>query len=222
MSEIISAISAAIAWDRRRGYLMPNKVRDPLLAILSTTRAEEIATRAEKAERERDAAMAESVARGKMLVRTRDRLINARDGLDDAGDLVSFGSTNDADDFRDAVQELDDFKWSLILAESDEPDLIEQCRRANARADAAEAELAAMRRDRERLDFLDHCNAMLNETSGTRYGWELILNHNVTRLMSGRLAIDLNDSAAGASALQSCRDAIDARMKSLSEGRSDG
>ncbi len=85
---------------------------------------------------------AECVSRGKMLVKTRDALINIKDGLDDQGDLVAFGSTNDADDFRETVQELDDFKWSLIMAEKNEPDLLERCRNANARADKAERELA--------------------------------------------------------------------------------
>jgi hypothetical protein len=91
-----------------------------------------------------------------------------------------------------------------------------------ARAEKAEAELAAAKRDKERLDFLDRCNAALNERYGTNYGWELILNHNVTRLMLGRLVVDLNDAAGGNAKLPSCRAAIDARIKSLAEGRDHG
>lgn len=62
---------------------------------------------------------AETVRRGKALVRLRDKLINICDGLEDQGDLVALRSTNDADDFREAVRELDNFKWGLILAEDD-------------------------------------------------------------------------------------------------------
>lgn len=40
-----------------------------------------------------------------------------------------------------------------------------------ARAEKAEAELASTKRDKERLDFLDRCNAALNERYGTSYGW---------------------------------------------------
>ena len=76
----------------------------------------------------------ETVRRGKTLVRLRDKLINICDGLEDQGDLVALRSTNDADDFREAVRELDSFKWGLILAEDD----------ALARAETAEAALAAM------------------------------------------------------------------------------
>lgn len=65
--------------------------------------------------------------------------------------------------------------------------------------------------DKDRLDFLDRCNLRLNERYGTNYRWELILNHNVTRLMlGGLLVVDLNDSAA--LGLASCRAAIDARI----------
>lgn len=69
--------------------------------------------------------------------------------------------------------------------------------------------------DSKRLDYLDECNRRLNAYHGTTYGWELILNHNVTRLMSGHLAIDLHDSKAGTGMQKSCRDAIDERMKTL-------
>ena len=79
------------------------------------------------------------IHRGKMLKRIRDMLVNPRDHLDDAGDLVSFGSTNDADTFRDAVQMLEDWRWDDIMREGKLPDLVANCRKANERADAAEA-----------------------------------------------------------------------------------
>ena len=68
-----------------------------------------------------------------------------------------------------------------------------------------------LRRDKERLDFLDSCNLTLNDHYQTNYGWKLILNHNVTRLMSERGLdfIDLHDSEGGNEKFKSCRDAID-------------
>ena len=83
-------------------------------------------------------------------------------------------------------------------------------------SDAAEAEvrrlqgeLEATREDKKRLDFLDECNRRLNAYSGTTYGWKLILNHNVNRLMLGHMAVDLHDSEGGKAKLPSCRAALD-------------
>lgn len=73
-------------------------------------------------------------------------------------------------------------------------------------------------RDSVRLDFLDECNRRLNQKCGTVYGWEMILSHNVTRLMlespyvAEFAGADLNDSAVGK---QTCREAIDAAMQRI-------
>lgn len=84
------------------------------------------------------------VARGKLLKRVRDMLVNPRDHLDDVGDLVSFGSTNDADAFRDAVRMLEDWRWDDIMREGKLPDLVRDCRKANRRADLAETRVAML------------------------------------------------------------------------------
>ena len=84
------------------------------------------------------------IHRGKMLKRIRDMLVNPRDHLDDAGDLVSFGSTNDADTFRDAVQMLEDWRWDDIMREGKLPDLVANCRKANERADQSNARVALL------------------------------------------------------------------------------
>jgi uncharacterized protein (DUF3084 family) len=76
--------------------------------------------------------------------------------------------------------------------------------------EAAEARVEELQKDRDRLDFLDACNQRLNASYGTNYRWELILNHNVNRLMLGHLNVDLND--AKAHGWPSCRDAIDREM----------
>jgi hypothetical protein len=77
------------------------------------------------------------------------------------------------------------------------------------------AENEALREDKARLDFLDEANARLNEQAGSKYGWELIFNHNVNRLMTkqGHLSVDLNDAKAHGH--KSCRDAIDLKMKDV-------
>ena len=73
--------------------------------------------------------------------------------------------------------------------------------------------------DKTRLDFLDECNAALNARSGTVYGWAMVMNHNVNRLMTERhhLAIDLHDSKAHGA--PSCRGAIDAEMRRIEIAR---
>lgn len=73
-------------------------------------------------------------------------------------------------------------------------------------------ELCEARKDTDRLDFLDRCSQVLNEAYGTTYGWNLILNHNINRLMLDDRSVDLNDSNGGKGKLKSCRDAIDAQM----------
>ncbi|MEO1361120.1 MAG: hypothetical protein AAFU81_12330, partial [Pseudomonadota bacterium] len=77
------------------------------------------------------------------------------------------------------------------------------------------SELEELRADKARLDFLDEANHRLNEQAGSKYGWEIIFNHNVNRLMiaNSRLAVDLND--ARAYGYKSCRDAIDVKMKDI-------
>lgn len=89
------------------------------------------------------------------------------------------------------------------------------------RAERAEAECSELRAlvaeltaDKERMDYLDRCNAALNAAHGTYYGWKLILNHNVNRLMLDHFCVDLNDSQPHG--LPSCRDAIDERMRAAS------
>lgn len=75
------------------------------------------------------------------------------------------------------------------------------------------AEGEALREDAARLDFLDGCNARLNASYGTHYGWKLVLNHNVNRLVLGDMKVDLHDSEGGNDKLPSCRLAIDEARK---------
>ncbi|WP_437870916.1 hypothetical protein ACSD7O_14330 [Methylorubrum extorquens] len=101
---------------------------------------------------------------------------------------------------------------------------------AEARAAQLQAEVEALKEDAARLDFLDGCNARLNASYGTHYGWKLVLNHNVNRLMLGDMKVDLHDSEGGNDKLPSCRLAIDearartalaARAATAREGQAD-
>ena len=74
--------------------------------------------------------------------------------------------------------------------------------------------------DSNRLDFLDQCNAALNAKHGTHYGWTMVMNHNVNRIMTEKrhLAIDLNDMEAHGA--PSCRLAIDKQIARIGQGAS--
>ncbi|UXJ54849.1 hypothetical protein [Pseudomonas citronellolis] len=90
---------------------------------------------------------------------------------------------------------------------------------AKAEAQALREEVAALRKDKARLDRLDQLNAALNQKYGTTYRWQVVVNHNVNRLMLDHFVIDLNDQDC--IGLLSCRDALDTIMPSalLDEGK---
>lgn len=77
-------------------------------------------------------------------------------------------------------------------------------------------EYEALKKDRDRLDYLERAHTALNALSGTNYGWKLIINQNVVRFMAahsyprdGFDGIDLHDSQAGNEKKSTCREAID-------------
>lgn len=76
-------------------------------------------------------------------------------------------------------------------------------------------EWESLKKDKERLDFLEECHTKLNEQSGTDYGWEIIINHNVVRMMMEKNLhkFDLNDAAGGNAKIKTCRLAIDKKME---------
>ena len=95
----------------------------------------------------------------------------------------------------------------------DERELVHVTREAYEEFLALRARIAEMEEaleDKARLDFLDECNARLNAHYGTTYRWQMVMSHNVTRLMLGHMVVDLNDADGSNRALPSCRGAIDA------------
>jgi cell division protein FtsB len=110
--------------------------------------------RALLAERERCAAeierlKAEMGRRGKELLRRRSMLANIADGIEDEGDRAYFSSTNDADRLREFSESLVEFL--LMREEIDAIDWPKLARERLARAEKAEAEIAALKAENERL-----------------------------------------------------------------------
>lgn len=75
-------------------------------------------------------------------------------------------------------------------------------------------EYESLKKDKERLDFLERCHDLLNEKYKTDWGWEVIINHNVVRLMSEKNIhwVDTNDTAGGHVRIKTCRLAIDKKI----------
>lgn len=131
------------AWLLREGKEAA-KLADEIVRLragLSANRAEiERLTKAERQSR------AELLARSKSMLRIRDALIDAGDRLEDEGDRVYFGSTNDADQFRDTVNDLDGWAWHDIMKDGEGEDIYATCREQVARAETAEATITELRK----------------------------------------------------------------------------
>lgn len=71
-------------------------------------------------------------------------------------------------------------------------------------------ELAELRADRDRLNWLESRRLGLNKHYGTNYGWRFVASCNVNRLfVCDTNTIDLHDSEAAASGGTDIRAAID-------------
>lgn len=119
------------------------------------TRAAKPTLRAEveRLTKERDIAVGERVARANTMRRLRDRFINICNDLDDEGDRIYFGSTNDADTFRNIVEDLESWNWHDVLRDTQKVDPFAASREAIARAEKAEAALAKMRDHYDNVDM---------------------------------------------------------------------
>lgn len=79
----------------------------------------------------------------------------------------------------------------------------------------SQEEYESLKKDQERLNFLERCHDLLNEKYKTDYGWEVIINHNVVRMMMEKNInwMDMNDAAGGNAKIKTCRKAIDKKME---------
>jgi hypothetical protein len=80
---------------------------------------------------------ADNTYMAKLLKELRDKLVLV-DDLEDEGDRVYFASTNQADDFREAVEELDAWDWERVEMNSKGRDLYADMRELNRRLREAE------------------------------------------------------------------------------------
>lgn len=104
-----------------------------------------LAAEVEALRRERDNLQARLTARANSMLKLRDSLSHVHDNIEDEGDRSYFGSTNDADTFKDAWQDLDGWAWDDIMADGKLPDVYETSRKAHTRAATLAAELAQCR-----------------------------------------------------------------------------
>lgn len=96
--------------------------------------------------RELAEAKANEVYASKLMLKFRDTLSNIKDGLEDEGDRIYFGSTNDADELREIIDAVEDLAWYKILASSQKkPDLYADLRELRSALSAQEAEIKRLR-----------------------------------------------------------------------------
>lgn len=96
-------------------------------------------------------ARANEIYSSQLMRKFRDTLSNVRDGLEDEGDRIYLGSTNDADQLREIVEEVEELEWDRIMASSrKKPDLYAKLRSLNTEVRALRAaqrnSLAALKR----------------------------------------------------------------------------
>lgn len=108
--------------------------------------------RATALEKERDNLQARLTARAKSMMSLRKALTEVHDNIEDEGDRVYFGSTNDADTLKKVWQDLDAWNWDDIMADGKLPDVYELSREAHARATELEKEVERMKRVLKWLD----------------------------------------------------------------------
>ena len=99
-------------------------------------------------------------ARAKTMLRLRDALVEVHDNIEDEGDRVYFGSTNDADQLKKVWHELDGWNWDDIMSDGELDDVYASSREAHARAEAAEARLA------EAMKALDAAHRTMRNARG--------------------------------------------------------
>ena len=125
---------------------MPTIEPDPLFLKeeVAFLREELAQARAElsAANRERDNWKAHAISRGKRLRKTGDKFCWIMGELEDEGDRVYFGSSNHADEFKEAVAWLNDFQWDKVMGEPEDWDLLGALEKARAELSAAREALA--------------------------------------------------------------------------------
>lgn len=98
---------------------------------MSTKEQAHTADQAEMA-RELAEAKANEIYSSQLMRMFRCTLSNIRDGLEDEGDRIYLGSTNDAEELREIAEAIEELEWDRILASSQKkPDLYARIRELN-------------------------------------------------------------------------------------------
>ncbi|PTQ12925.1 hypothetical protein CLG96_01930 [Sphingomonas oleivorans] len=128
----------------------PAEVRRQWRTIRQHVRSQ--AARIAELERERDTAFSDAALYAKALFKMRDMLIAVNDELEDEGDRVYLGSTNHADLIRDAWNFADNLQWEEIIEKNRPRTSYREALDCQiARANAAEARVAELERERDEL-----------------------------------------------------------------------
>lgn len=104
-------------------------------------------TALETLQRERNLYKGKYRALLKLVSRTRNKLVQVTDHIEDEGDRRYFGSTNDADDLKELYHEMMDWIWDAVDETNRmKSDPYADVRKQRARAKKAEAESVVLRK----------------------------------------------------------------------------
>ena len=111
-------------------------------------------------------AKAEIVYQAKLLIKIRRKLALFVHDIEDEGDRVYFGSTNDADDLRTLYAEVDEFEWSRMEKNTKGRDLYQEMRNLNDTISKLGTEIGTIAADRDRAS--DACASVQKERDELR------------------------------------------------------
>lgn len=143
-------------------------------------------TAIEKLEAERNLFKGKYRAILKLVSRTRDKLVHITDHIEDEGDRRYFGSTNDADALRDLYDEMMSWVWDATDETNRmKSDPYADIRKQRTRAEKAEATIAAIKAENERLrDALDECEDYFDNTADADHDQDGFIPNKEMQLLS--------------------------------------
>lgn len=108
----------------------------------------------------------ECLYQAKLLLKIRHKIAMFVSEIEDEGDRVYFGSTNDADDLRSLAEELDDFQWQRMEKNAKGRDLYQEMRNLNDTISKLGSEIGSIAADRDRAS--DACASVQRERDELR------------------------------------------------------
>lgn len=123
---------------------------------------ERASSQTDTARRKTENLQAALTARANDMLRLRSVLTEVCAAIEDEGDRVFFGSTNHADELKQAFGDLEDWAWEDIMNDGQLLDVYEASRKANARADAAEAKVKELTEKLQRREMPSAWQTQIN------------------------------------------------------------